>query len=631
MHIKASSRPCRHDLPMVMDLGAGSWNFRNCNKGGRKMRSHEVGVQNFCRIVMVIALALVCAGNAAAQKNGELTRATALNEQVLQLYGQGRYAEAIPLARECWRSARRRSDPTTPMSPPASTTWRCCTTTRAATPRPSRSTSAPGDPREGARTRPPRRRHQPQQPGGAVPRPGPLRRGRAALPARAWRSARRRSDPTTPTSPPASTTWRRCTTPRAATPRPSRSIKRAWRSARRRSAPTTPTSPPASTTWRRCTAAQGRYAEAEPLYQRAWRSARRRSAPTTPTSPPASTTWRSCTSDQGRYAEAEPLYKRSLAICEKALGPDHPDVATSLNNLAELYRAQGRYAEAEPLYKRALAIREKALGPDHPDVATSLNNLAVLYQRPGPLRRGRAALQARLAIREKALGPDHPDVAISLNNLAVLYRSQGRYAEAEPLYKRAWRSARRRSAPTTPTSPPASTTWRRCTRPGPVRRGRAALQARLAIDEKALGPDHPDVAISLNNLAVLYDTRAATPRPSRSTSAAWRSARRRSDPTTPTSPSASTTWRRCTATRAATPRPSRSTSAAWRSARRRSAPTTPTSPPASTTWRALYDNQGRYAEGLSFSRRAVAILGKRFGKETFARAGGNTERRSRRD
>ena len=64
---------------------------------------------------------------------------------------------------------------------------------------------------------------------------------------------------------------------------------------------------------------------------------------------------------------------------------------------------------------------------------------------------------------ERALGPDHPNVATSLNNLAVLYKTQGRYADAEPLYKRS-----------------------------------------LAIREKALGPDHPDVATSLNNLAALY-------------------------------------------------------------------------------------------------------------------------------
>ena len=42
-----------------------------------------------------------------------------------------------------------------------------------------------------------------------------------------------------------------------------------------------------------------------------------------------------------------------------------------------------------------------------------------------------------LATWKKALGPDHPDVTQSLNNLADLYLAQGRYADAEPLYKRA--------------------------------------------------------------------------------------------------------------------------------------------------------------------------------------------------
>ncbi len=53
-------------------------------------------------------------------------------------------------------------------------------------------------------------------------------------------------------------------------------------------------------------------------------------------------------------------------------------------------------------------------------------------------------------------------MAASLNNLALLHKVQGNYAEAEPLYKRA-----------------------------------------LAIWEKALGPEHPDVATSLENYAAL--------------------------------------------------------------------------------------------------------------------------------
>jgi tetratricopeptide (TPR) repeat protein len=49
---------------------------------------------------MVIALALLCVGNAAAQKKDELVFITALELQILQLYGQGRYADAIALARK---------------------------------------------------------------------------------------------------------------------------------------------------------------------------------------------------------------------------------------------------------------------------------------------------------------------------------------------------------------------------------------------------------------------------------------------------------------------------------------------------------------------------------------------------
>ena len=108
-------------------------------------------------------------------------------------------------------------------------------------------------------------------------------------------------------------------------------------------------------------------------------------------------------------------------------------------------------------------IKEKALGPEHPDVALGLNNLALLYYGQGRYAEAEPLYKRALEILEKVLGPDHPDVARGLNNLALLYDSQGRYAEAEPLYRRA-----------------------------------------LGIKEKAFGPDHPDVAASLHNLATLY-------------------------------------------------------------------------------------------------------------------------------
>ena len=65
----------------------------------------------------------------------------------------------------------------------------------------------------------------------------------------------------------------------------------------------------------------------------------------------------------------------------------------------------------------------------------SLINLAGLYHAQGRYGEAEPLFRRSLAIREKARGPEYPDVATSLNNLAELYRGQGRYAEAEPLYQ----------------------------------------------------------------------------------------------------------------------------------------------------------------------------------------------------
>jgi tetratricopeptide (TPR) repeat protein len=252
--------------------------------------------------------------------------------------------------------------------------------------------------------------------------------------------------------------------------------------------------------------AQGRYADAEPLYRRALAIREKALGPDHPDVATLLNNLAALYDDQGRYADAEPLYKRALAINEKALGPDHPAVAQSLNNLAELYYEQSRYAEAEPLFKRALAIREKALGPDHPAVATLLNNLAVLYDDQGRYADAEPLYKRALAIKEKALGPDHPAVATSLNNLALLYKQQGRYADAEPLYKRALAIREKALGPDHPdVAQSLNNLALLYDDQGRYADAEPLYKRALAIREKALGPDHPDVAQSLNNLALLYD------------------------------------------------------------------------------------------------------------------------------
>ena len=60
----------------------------------------------------------------------------------------------------------------------------------------------------------------------------------------------------------------------------------------------------------------------------------------------------------------------------------------------------------------------------------------------------------------------------------------------------------------------------------------------LAITEAAYGPDHPDVATDLNNLAGSCRTWGSRRRPGRCQNGRWPSTRRPTARTTPTSPPA---------------------------------------------------------------------------------------------
>ena len=166
----------------------------------------------------------------------------------------------------------------------------------------------------------------------------------------------------------------------------------------------------------------------------------------------------------------------------------------------------GDYAKAEPLFQRALKIRRESPRPRSPrhrhEPSTIWRSCIVPWViTPKPNR----SYQRALKIDEKALGPDHPDTATALNNLAELYYSMGDYAKAEPLFQRALKIKEKASAPITQTPPRPSTIWRRCIIPWAITpKPNRFFSARSRSDEKALGPDHPDTATALNNLAELY-------------------------------------------------------------------------------------------------------------------------------
>lgn len=253
---------------------------------------------------------------------------------------------------------------------------------------------------------------------------------------------------------------------------------------------------------------KGDYARAEPLYRRALGIREKALGAEHPDLATSLANLGGLYDSTGDYARAEPLYKRALAIYEKALGAEHPQVATTLDNIAGIYRTRGDYASAEPLYQRARAIYEKRLGAEHPAVATSLNNLAALYYDRGDYGRSELLHQRALAIREKTLGAEHPEVAASLGNLALIYETKGDYARAETLYQRALAGKEKTLGAE---HPEVALTLNNLALlyqvKGDDARAEPLYRRALAIREKVLGAEHQDVALSLQSLAVMYHTK----------------------------------------------------------------------------------------------------------------------------
>jgi len=249
---------------------------------------------------------------------------------------------------------------------------------------------------------------------------------------------------------------------------------------------------------------QSKYAEAEQLFRKGLAIRRNTQGPEHIDNAPSLDNLASVYKALGRLGDAEPLYKQALQIREKEFGKEHPDTAVTLNNLATLYKDQSRYAEAKPLQQRAVEIREKLLGHDHPLTAVSAGNLGGIEEGLGDFAAAERLYLRALKSLEKTAGPSHIDTGIVINNLALLYRKQDRDAESGRLFDRALTIFETHLGPEhRHTAQLLSNLGGLRERQGDFPTAERHYRRSLDIRRKVLGEDHPDTAQSINNLALL--------------------------------------------------------------------------------------------------------------------------------
>ncbi|KAG1657908.1 hypothetical protein FOA52_005829 [Chlamydomonas sp. UWO 241] len=161
-------------------------------------------------------------------------------------------------------------------------------------------------------------------------------------------------------------------------------------------------------------------------------------------------------------------------------------------------------AVALRLSESALALTEKFRGAGHPDTLSSVATLAELLHDQGKFDEAEPLFRRALAGRDEALGPTHPSTLNSVTYLANLLADQDKLDEAEPLYRRALAGCEKALGPTHPyTLTGIHNLAYLLAAQDKLDEAETMYRRALAGCEKALGPTHRDTLTSVNNLAGL--------------------------------------------------------------------------------------------------------------------------------
>src|SRR5579884_4270524 len=187
---------------------------------------------------------------------------------------------------------------------------------------------------------------------------------------------------------------------------------------------------------------------------------------------------------------------------------DPIDVAVELHDRAEECRRLGEYRHAQAFCRQSIRLLSRYSGKDHPDVANVLNTLGHIQQQLGDYRSAeqsqRRAAGIIDAIPANEADPDLERVRVQAwTGLANTLRMQGKYKEAEPLFRKALQHAKEREDVCSILNNLG--VLYKYTRK--FDKAEAVYRRALALAEKVYGSEHTETATIYHNLGGLEHAR----------------------------------------------------------------------------------------------------------------------------
>ncbi len=210
--------------------------------------------------------------------------------------------------------------------------------------------------------------------------------------------------------------------------------------------------------------------------------------------------------DRGDYTTAQHHYEEALACYEKMPALRGQPVSRCWQGLGKIASQRGDYTTARSWLDKALEIRPRFFGSPSPEVAETLQALGEMLFDQGEFDAGIEKINQALEMRLETLGPDDPATIESELILALMQGYLTKSQQALPLLQELLERCTRRWGEEHPITARVynalGLTWMR--QPETRELARQAYTRALEITQKLKGPDHPDTARSLNNLATAF-------------------------------------------------------------------------------------------------------------------------------
>lgn len=207
---------------------------------------------------------------------------------------------------------------------------------------------------------------------------------------------------------------------------------------------------------------------------------------------------------KGEYKKAEEMYRAASSLAEDIFDVHDPRTGSSYLNLGNLYCDLGRYKEAEALQLNALTIWQLASKEDGSLVALACVNLGETLRLKGDLQGAKRHLEFAQEFYSQPNGKSDSNSSICKLNLGMVYRDLGKLNDAEgnidgaiALDVEQWGKDSEQVA--SDLRAKALIKVARSEQDAGIKLLRDAVK----IQQQTLGNEHPELAVSLQNLASL--------------------------------------------------------------------------------------------------------------------------------